>query len=200
MANRRSPSSRRMIRSRRRKAPTRSRRRRSAAPATLRRRSAARRRRSASSPPRPPCSAPPHGATPQTPRAAALASTTPAQADALPIEVASFAHATLAPATPARPDYASLIDPGKLDREKRCLAEAVYFEARSEPEDGTGGGGASGAEPRLLRPLSVQRLRRRLSEPQRTTRPANSPSPARATGCASPSRKPGRSRRASPTR
>lgn len=79
-----------------------------------------------------------HGATPQTPRAAALASTTPAQADALPIEVASFAHATLAPMTtaPTRPDYASLIDPGKLDREKRCLAEAVYFEARSEPEDG----------------------------------------------------------------
>jgi hypothetical protein len=77
-----------------------------------------------------------HGATPQTPRAAALASSTPAQPDALPIVVASFSHATLAPSPAARPDYASLIDPGKLDREKRCLAEAVYFEARSEPEAG----------------------------------------------------------------
>jgi spore germination cell wall hydrolase CwlJ-like protein len=76
------------------------------------------------------------GATPQTPRAAALASTTPALRDALPIEVASFSHATLPPASAARPDYASLIDPVKLEREKRCLAEAVYFEARSEPEAG----------------------------------------------------------------
>jgi spore germination cell wall hydrolase CwlJ-like protein len=77
-----------------------------------------------------------HGATPQTPRAAALVSSTPARRDALPIEVASFSHATLTPATPARPDYAALIEPAKLEREKRCLAEAVYFEARSEPEAG----------------------------------------------------------------
>ena len=36
----------------------------------------------------------------------------------------------------ARPDYASMIDQDKMDSEKRCLAEAVYFEARSEPEAG----------------------------------------------------------------
>ena len=36
----------------------------------------------------------------------------------------------------ARHRYADLIGPDALDREQRCLAEAVYFEARSEPEDG----------------------------------------------------------------
>ena len=86
-----------------------------------------------------------HGATPQVTRAVALGSSTPAQPDALPIEVASFPRATLALTGPdkpngvgdaARPDYASLIAQDKMDREKRCLAEAVYFEARSEPESG----------------------------------------------------------------
>ncbi len=83
-----------------------------------------------------------HGATPAVPRAVALGSSTPAQPDAVPIEVASFPRATLAlqAANPAkgaaRPDYASMIDQDKMDSEKRCLAEAVYFEARSEPEAG----------------------------------------------------------------
>jgi len=82
-----------------------------------------------------------HGASPQTPRAVALGSSTPAQPDAVPIEVSSFPGATLALSTPgadetARPDYAASIDPEKLGREARCLAEAVYFEARSEPEAG----------------------------------------------------------------
>jgi spore germination cell wall hydrolase CwlJ-like protein len=40
------------------------------------------------------------------------------------------------PLDPDRPRYADLIDPDKVDREQRCLAEAVYFEARSEPEEG----------------------------------------------------------------
>ena len=83
-----------------------------------------------------------HGASPQTPRAVALGSSTPAQPDAVPIEVSSFPGATLALSTPgkelsaSRPDYAASIDPEKLGREARCLAEAVYFEARSEPEAG----------------------------------------------------------------
>ena len=86
-----------------------------------------------------------HGATPQVPRAVALGSSTPAQPDAVPIEVASFPRATLALSNSAtsnssrdaaRPDYASMIDQDKMDSEKRCLAEAVYFEARSEPEAG----------------------------------------------------------------
>lgn len=80
-----------------------------------------------------------HGASPSVSRAVALGSTTPAEPDAMPIEVTEFPGATLALAYPvngARPDYAALVDPARLDREKRCLAEAVYFESRSEPEEG----------------------------------------------------------------
>ena len=83
-----------------------------------------------------------HGATPAIPRAVALGSSTPSQPDAVPIEVASFPHITLgpmaavAPGQRPRPDYVSLIDPEKMSSEKRCLAEAVYFEARSEPVEG----------------------------------------------------------------
>ncbi len=77
-----------------------------------------------------------HGATPAVSRAVALGSSTPAQPDAVPIEVSSFPRATLALGAPGRPDYAALVDRGNMDREKRCLAEAVYFESRSEPEAG----------------------------------------------------------------
>ena len=80
-----------------------------------------------------------HGATPRVARAIALGSSTPAQPDLTPIEVSSFPGATLALGREprgARPDYAASISPEKLDREKRCLAEAVYFESRSEPEEG----------------------------------------------------------------
>lgn len=101
------------------------------------------------------------GATPSTPRAMALASTTPAPADATPLEVAAapvslpgFAAPAerLAPVPPirtaalpvavpgepalAKPRYTDLIDPDAMTREQRCLAEAVYFEARSEPVEG----------------------------------------------------------------
>lgn len=92
------------------------------------------------------------GATPSTPRAVALSSVTPAPADATPIEVA--AASLVLPGFSARLDrgpspldppasapeaahrYADLIEPDAMDREQRCLAEAVYFEARSEPEEG----------------------------------------------------------------
>ena len=47
------------------------------------------------------------------------------------------AGARRSPADPAdKPRYADLVVPENLDREQRCLAEAVYFEARSEPEEG----------------------------------------------------------------
>ncbi len=39
-------------------------------------------------------------------------------------------------AAAGKPDYASLIDPKNSARQMRCLAEAIYFEARSEPESG----------------------------------------------------------------
>ena len=98
------------------------------------------------------------GATPAVPKAVALSSVTPAPADAVPVEVAasSLALPNFSPrldrgpvpdgdaqqdvgqdvTDDARHRYADLIDPEKMDREQRCLAEAVYFEARSEPEEG----------------------------------------------------------------
>ena len=90
------------------------------------------------------------GSTPPVPRAVALSSTTPAPADAIPVEVAAaslalpdFAIRTERPDSVqpvaggrARRRYADLIDPESLDKEQRCLSEAVYFEARSEPEAG----------------------------------------------------------------
>ncbi|WP_375453639.1 cell wall hydrolase [uncultured Methylobacterium sp.] len=91
------------------------------------------------------------GSTPAVPRAVALSSTTPAPADATPVEVAaaslmlprfSFrADRPEPPVVPSAPEdarrrYADLIEADAMDKEQRCLAEAVYFEARSEPEAG----------------------------------------------------------------
>ena len=90
------------------------------------------------------------GATPSAPRAVALGSTTPAPADQTPVEVVVLSavpkpglpgakfqpNLTIALKTGERPNYASLIGPEQAEREQRCLAEAIYFEARSEPEAG----------------------------------------------------------------
>lgn len=94
------------------------------------------------------------GATPAVRRAVALSSATPVPADGTPIEIAaapvSSPHLTtrldgggrtgVTLATRADPDdkprYADLIDPDRMDGEQRCLAQAVYFEARSESEQG----------------------------------------------------------------
>jgi spore germination cell wall hydrolase CwlJ-like protein len=84
------------------------------------------------------------------PRAVALSSTTPAAASSTPIEIVAFGAlpgaATLAgksdpnvsivPKNPDQPNYAALVDQDQQAREGRCLAQAVYFEARSEPESG----------------------------------------------------------------
>jgi spore germination cell wall hydrolase CwlJ-like protein len=80
------------------------------------------------------------GASPAVPRAAALASTTPFAADQTPVE------ANLAALAPARREaaikidekrgYLALLAPEHADAEKRCLAQAIYFEARSEPVEG----------------------------------------------------------------
>jgi spore germination cell wall hydrolase CwlJ-like protein len=90
--------------------------------------------------------------TPSVGRAIALSSTTPAPLEATPIEIAAAPVSSMQTARldlnvrpeepadrlsdPDRPRYSELIDPDKMDREQRCLAEAVYFEARSEPEEG----------------------------------------------------------------
>lgn len=85
------------------------------------------------------------GTTPATGRAVALSSTTPAPADSVPLQVAA---APVSPprlpglgspglSTPERrPSYADLFAGTDAEREQRCLAEVVYFEARSEPEEG----------------------------------------------------------------
>jgi spore germination cell wall hydrolase CwlJ-like protein len=82
------------------------------------------------------------GATPKVSRAEALSSTTPAPADGTPVEV-SFSRpqlqapeATIVPRADGRPNYAALLQGEHGARERKCLAEAVYFESRSEPEDG----------------------------------------------------------------
>lgn len=77
------------------------------------------------------------GATPAVPRAAALASTTPAPADATPVEVVALPSVPNMSVIPAdRPNYAALIDQDQPAREQRCLAEAIYFEARGESQEG----------------------------------------------------------------
>ena len=81
------------------------------------------------------------GATPKVSRAEALSSTTPAQADDTPVEaIFSVApvwnqNATIVPRN-SHPNYAALLAGDRGARERKCLAEAVYFESRSEPEQG----------------------------------------------------------------
>lgn len=81
------------------------------------------------------------GATPAVERATTLASATPAPADATPIEIAAapaFPHPGERRVSPRsrRPDYAALIEADLSAKEQRCLAEAIYFEARSESPTG----------------------------------------------------------------
>lgn len=92
----------------------------------------------------------PDGATPSLPRAVALASATPAPVEPDVIAPPSRAEGMAAagpaakpmPLPPVRPPqpkyagYANLIEPEDMNREQRCLAEAIYFEARSEPPAG----------------------------------------------------------------
>jgi spore germination cell wall hydrolase CwlJ-like protein len=68
---------------------------------------------------------------------AAMQSASPAPAPrGRPVTIARKSPSTV-PAEPGeRPSYVSLIPAEKLEREAKCLAEAVYFEARSEPEEG----------------------------------------------------------------
>jgi spore germination cell wall hydrolase CwlJ-like protein len=89
--------------------------------------------------------------TPAVKRATVLSSATPAPLEATPVEIAAAPVSLQSPRLDRngygdpmmphagdgdRPRYADLIDPDDLTKEQRCLAEAVYFEARSEPEEG----------------------------------------------------------------
>lgn len=91
----------------------------------------------------------PDGATPAVNRAVRLASVTPAPVEpeiiaAAAMRIPAFAHVHSSPA--GKPvetarlklgtGYLDLVDPESMKREQKCLAEAIYFESRSEPEDG----------------------------------------------------------------
>ena len=92
------------------------------------------------------------GATPGAPLDFALNSSTPTPSDGKLViaeqkpapQTTRDAQATVAAAgdgggaagAGGKPDYASLIDPKDSARQMRCLGEAIYFEARSEPEAG----------------------------------------------------------------
>jgi hypothetical protein len=80
------------------------------------------------------------GATPSITLDWVLNSSTPGPSDAKLLIGAGqrLGQTTVAAKTVSqdKPDYASLIDPKDSARQMRCLAEAVYFESRSEPENG----------------------------------------------------------------
>jgi len=82
------------------------------------------------------------GATPPVARVETFAAMTPVTHSWSPVEVAAVPVTLQTGASrfvrrySNQPHYAALIDPGKRSAEMRCLAEAIYFEARSEPELG----------------------------------------------------------------
>jgi spore germination cell wall hydrolase CwlJ-like protein len=83
------------------------------------------------------------GATPAVPLSQALNSATPTPSEGkLRVGSARFAPPAAQTTVAVRddfadkPNYASLIDPKDSARQTRCLAEAIYFESRSEPEAG----------------------------------------------------------------
>ena len=88
------------------------------------------------------------GSTPGVARASSLASATPAASDSMPIEIGALpkfsrgphgivmGDRTMVGIEPVHPDYAALIDAARTATEQQCLATAIYFEARSEPEEG----------------------------------------------------------------
>lgn len=77
------------------------------------------------------------GTTPVTALSAAAGTVTPSGGlKLLPTLTPAGPHAPGTGDPPPQPVYAGLIDPENMAGEKRCLAEAVYFEARSESEDG----------------------------------------------------------------
>ncbi len=82
------------------------------------------------------------GATPAVPLEYALNSSSPTSSDGVVVVVEADpgqADTTIAEKSPLagdQPNYATLIDPKDSARQMRCLAEAIYFESRSEPEAG----------------------------------------------------------------
>jgi hypothetical protein len=82
------------------------------------------------------------GATPSIPLDFAFNTSSPTSSDGVVVDVEADPSAfqtTVAQNSllgDAQPNYAALIDPKDNARQMRCLAEAIYFESRSEPEAG----------------------------------------------------------------
>jgi hypothetical protein len=80
------------------------------------------------------------GATPGLPLEFALNSSSPTPSDGVLVVVETDpVGETTVPQLSAgdgKPNYAALIDHKDSARQMRCLAEAIYFESRSEPEEG----------------------------------------------------------------
>ena len=86
------------------------------------------------------------GATPKVPRSVVLASATPVELDAVPSPVTAADLAPVVAQTTVlakggqqdhgRPDFAALIQPQQARAQEHCLAQAIYFEARSESAQG----------------------------------------------------------------
>jgi hypothetical protein len=80
------------------------------------------------------------GATPGLALEFALNSSSPTPSDgvlvAVEIDPAGLTTVPQLSAAGGKPNYAALVDPKDSARQMRCLAEAIYFESRSEPEDG----------------------------------------------------------------
>jgi hypothetical protein len=82
------------------------------------------------------------GATPALPLEFALNAESPNPTDGVVVDVQTDGmppQTTIAvqwALSGDKPNYAALIDPKDTARQMRCLAEAIYFESRSEPEAG----------------------------------------------------------------
>jgi Cell Wall Hydrolase len=80
------------------------------------------------------------GSTPAAPLEFALNSSSPTSSDGVVVVVETDGSGvTTVPqiaGADGKPNYSALIDPKDSARQMRCLAEAIYFESRSEPEDG----------------------------------------------------------------
>ena len=80
------------------------------------------------------------GATPALPLEFALNSSSPTSSDGVVVAVEmDGSGVTTVPqlsTADGKPNYVALVDAKDRARQMRCLAEAIYFEARSEPEDG----------------------------------------------------------------
>jgi hypothetical protein len=80
------------------------------------------------------------GATPAPALEFALNSSSPTSSDGVLVIVETDpAMQTTLPRVSSvggKPNYAALIDPKDSARQMRCLAESIYFESRSEPEEG----------------------------------------------------------------